>query len=214
MGGARGMTSHDYFEQVSKDWDAMRTEFFSDSVRVSALDALGVTPGGTAVDLGAGTGFVTEALIARGVSVIAVDQSEAMLDELTRKFGGSNVECRVGTAEALPIEDASVDYVLANMYLHHVDDPAQAIGEAARILKPGAALAITDLDEHDFTFLREEQHDRWLGFDHDDVRRWFVAGGLEDVEVSSIGSSCEADSFHGSSRASIGIFLATGRKPL
>jgi ubiquinone/menaquinone biosynthesis C-methylase UbiE len=208
------MTSHDYFEQVSKDWDAMRTELFSDSVRVSALDALDVTPGGIAVDLGAGTGFITEALIARGVSVIAVDQSEAMLDELMRKFGGSNVECRVGTAEALPIEDGSVDYVLANMYLHHVDEPERAIGEATRILKSGAALAITDLDEHHFAFLREEQHDRWLGFDYDAVRRWFVAGGLEDVEVSPIGSTCEADSSDSTSRASIGIFLATGRKPL
>jgi ubiquinone/menaquinone biosynthesis C-methylase UbiE len=206
--------SHDYFEQVSKDWDEMRTGFFADSVRVTALDTLNVAPRSLAVDLGAGTGFLTQALIARGVSVIAVDQSLAMLEELRRKFGAGDVECRLGRAEALPIDDASVDYVLANMYLHHVDDPAQAISEAVRILRPGGAIAITDLDEHDFAFLRVEHHDRWLGFTHEDIERWISSSGLEAVNVSSIGTTCQAESSDGSDRASIGIFLATGRKPL
>jgi predicted RNA methylase len=90
------MNSHRYFEQVAQEWDDMRAGFFSDAVRAAALDALEVETGRVAADLGAGTGFVAEALIARGLSVIAVDQSSAMLAELRRKLG-SSVDCRLGT---------------------------------------------------------------------------------------------------------------------
>lgn len=204
--------SRAYFDRVSQDWDGMRAGFFSESVRTAALDALGVAAGRTAVDLGAGTGFVSEALIARGLSVIAVDQSSAMLAELARKLGSVKVECRIGTAESVPVDDASVDYVVANMYLHHVDEPAAAIHEAVRILRRGGGLAITDLDEHNHFFLKDEHRDRWSGFAHEDVRGWLADAGLKAVGVASAGSTCEADSSDGVTHASIGIFLATGHK--
>ena len=73
--------------------------------------------GKLAADIGAGSGFVTEGLLERGLRVIAVDRSEAMLEEMRRKFGeGGAVEYRIGEAESLPLEDGSVDYVFANMY--------------------------------------------------------------------------------------------------
>ena len=50
-----------------------------------------------------------------------------------------------------------MDYVFANMYLHHVDLPQVAIEEMARVLKPGGKVIITDMDEHDFDFLRKER---------------------------------------------------------
>jgi SAM-dependent methyltransferase len=105
-----------------------------------------------------------------------------------------------------------VDAVFANMYLHHVEDPAGAIAEMARLLKPGGRLVITDLDQHQHTFLLTEQHDRWSGFKRSDVRQWFKQAGLSQVRSESIGSNCCSTSQCGCSSASIEIFLAYGER--
>lgn len=207
------MSSKIYFNQVAGQWDSMRQGFFSEAVRDKALAVSGVQPGQIAADIGAGTGFITEGLIAQGLKVIAVDQSEGMLDEMKLRFAGVDaVDYRLGEAESLPIDNASVDYVFANMYLHHVEDPARAIAEMVRILKPGGKLVITDLDEHGFEFLRTEQHDRWLGFRRNDIRRWFEDAGLPNPIVSSANSRCCSDSCCGTQRADVSIFVALGAK--
>ncbi len=207
------MSSKDYFDQVAGQWDTMRTAFFSEAVREKAYAAAGVRAGQLAADIGAGSGFITEGLLQRGVSVIAVDQSEAMLREMRRKFAGADLDLRLGQAESLPVADASVDAVFANMYLHHVERPAQAIDEMRRLLKPGGRLVITDLDEHNFEFLRTEQYDRWLGFQRLDVSAWFMQAGLVSVSVDSVGESCSADSSCGSQTATVSIFVACGVNP-
>jgi ubiquinone/menaquinone biosynthesis C-methylase UbiE len=207
------MSSKVYFDQVATEWDAMRVGFFSESVRETALAVAGVRSGEVAADIGAGSGFVTEALIQRGLRVIAVDQSEAMLAEMSRKFTGrGDVDYRVGEAALLPSADEAVNYVFANMYLHHVEAPPEAIKEMARILKPGGKLVITDLDEHSFEFLRVEQHDRWRGFRRKDVKHWFEGAGLKNVKVDSAGSNCCAESSCGTESATVSIFVASGQK--
>jgi len=207
------MSSKDYFNQVASQWDEMRTAFFSEAVRERAYAVAGVIPGQAAADIGAGTGFIAEGLVQRGLRVICVDQSEAMLAELRKKFAeAEDVEFRQGEAESLPILDGSLDAVFANMYLHHVEDPARAIREMVRPLKPGGRLVITDLDEHGFEFLRSEHHDRWMGFVREDVRRWFEEAGLLDVAVDSVGESCTSQSNSGSETASVSIFVASGTK--
>jgi len=115
-----------------------------------------------------------------------------------------------------------------------VDDPARAIAEMARILKPGGRLVITDLDLHARRELLDEQHDRWPGFAREDVARWLEAAGLDAIAVEACGERCCADSACSASpvagspaavshvvdsvccaaRAGVSIFLACGRKPL
>ncbi len=207
-------SSKEYFDGLGSDWDELRAGFFSERVREEALSVVEIEEGGVAADLGAGTGFITEALLARGLRVVAVDQSPAMLEALQRKFPSpERVDTRIGEAEDLPIDTASVDYVFANMYLHHVENPATAIYEMVRILRPGGRLVVTDLDTHDFEFLRTEQHDRWLGFERDDVRRWYREAGLENVRVDCVGEDCCAESTEGQD-AAISIFIASGSRPV
>ena len=71
----------------------------------------------------------------------------------------------------------------ANMYLHHVESPQEAIQEMARVLKPHGKLIITDLDEHTFEFLKKEHHDRWLGFKREEVKKWFVNARLHHEQI-------------------------------
>jgi ubiquinone/menaquinone biosynthesis C-methylase UbiE len=208
------LESRQYFDTVAPQWDNLRKGFFSEAVREKAFAVAGVEPGRLAADIGAGVGFVTEGLLTRGLHIIAVDRSEAMLAEMKNRFGeGGAVEYRIGEAESLPLEDSSVDYVFANMVLHHVDSPPAAIREMARILKPGGKLVITDLDRHDFDFLRTEHCDRWMGFDRPDVGRWFTETGLVDVKIDCVGENCCAASQSGCGEAAVSIFVASGTLP-
>jgi SAM-dependent methyltransferase len=110
------MTSRPYFDAVASDWDAMRQGFFSERVREAALDALRVVPGRRAADVGAGTGFMTEALLERGLDVVAIDESPRMLAVLRERLGEESIECRLSDGRSLPLETGSVDYGVANMY--------------------------------------------------------------------------------------------------
>ena len=77
----------------------------------------------------------------------------------------------LGKAGSLSIQDGTVDYAFANMYLHHVEFQSDAIEKMARILKPGGMLVITDLGLTRFEFLKWEHNDRWMGFSRADIYR-------------------------------------------
>ena len=91
------------------------------------------------LDLGAGTGKLTRALLRRGVEVTAVDPSEGMLGELRRVLPG--VPAVTGSAEAIPLPDHSVDAVVVGQAWHWVD-PDRAVPEVARVLTPGGRLSL------------------------------------------------------------------------
>ncbi|PYR88528.1 MAG: SAM-dependent methyltransferase [Acidobacteria bacterium] len=200
-----------YFDEVATRWDEMRRQFFGDGVRRAAIAAAGVAPGMVVVDVGIGTGFLAEAALDAGARVIGIDISDAMLAEARAKFAGRSFESRRGDTDHLPLRDGEADAVVANMVLHHAPDPAGAIREMARALKPRGALVVTDADTHTHEWLRTEQHDLWLGFARGDVASWFLEADLEEVTVGDTQETCCPTSNCGT-QATITIFLARGRK--
>jgi ubiquinone/menaquinone biosynthesis C-methylase UbiE len=104
-------------------------------------------PGGArdVLDLGAGTGTgtgtgkLTTRLVERGLEVIAVDPLPEMLEVLRDSL--PETRALLGTAEDIPLEDNSVDAVLVAQAWHWVD-PARAIPEVARVLRPGGRLGL------------------------------------------------------------------------
>ena len=100
--------------------------------------ALEPAPGPRVLDLGAGTGKLTATLVALGADVIAVEPDPAMLAELRRALPA--VRALPGSAEAIPLPDASVDAVLAGNAMHWFDMDV-AGPEIARVLAPGGILA-------------------------------------------------------------------------
>jgi SAM-dependent methyltransferase len=90
-------------------------------------------------DVGAGTGKLSAVIAATGREVLAVDPDAGMLRALEARHPG--IRTLVGSAERLPLDDASVDAVVFGQAWHWVD-PAAAAAEAARVLRPGGALGL------------------------------------------------------------------------
>lgn len=202
-----------YFDRIASQWDSMSREFYSEAVREKILSLVHAEPGIMVADLGAGTGFISEGMAGGPVSIIAVDQSAEMLRHMKIKFADAdNIDYRKGNAGHLPVRDNIVDYALANMYLHHVDDPASAMREIHRILKPGGRMVLTDLEAHKFEHFRTAYLDLWLGFRHEVIENWMEEAGFRHADVRSIEEYCCATSVKPEDDAKLSIFMATGEK--
>ncbi|MFI1991828.1 class I SAM-dependent methyltransferase [Actinoplanes sp. NPDC020271] len=104
-----------------------------------ALDWLVPSSAKTVADLGAGTGKFTELLVKAGFDVIAVEPSEGMREQLAEVVPTAAVH--EGTAENIPLADASVDAIVMAQAWHWVD-PARGIPEIVRVLRPGGTLGL------------------------------------------------------------------------
>jgi ubiquinone/menaquinone biosynthesis C-methylase UbiE/DNA-binding transcriptional ArsR family regulator len=213
--------SRDYFERNAARWDNLRASYFSDALRDAAMRRAYLSPDMTVADVGGGTGFLSAGLAPRVQAVHLLDASPAMLDQAREALAGfSNVVYHLVESDRLPLPDASVDAVLTNMYLHHMPDPAVAVREMARILRPGGRLVITDMDRHDHAWMREEMADLWLGFNRSDLHAWLVDAGLVNVYVEESGESCCAASEAPQLRAPDGqaaritVLAAVGTRPV
>jgi arsenite methyltransferase len=106
---------------------------------------LDIPSGGTALDVGSGPGTVTSSLArAAGEDGLAlgVDISEAMLARAVRNEAGPQVGFLRADAQRLPLRDNTVDAVVSLAVLQLVPNPAAALGEMARVLRPGGRLAV------------------------------------------------------------------------
>ena len=123
------------------------------------LDAMQIAPSASVLDLGCGTGLVARA-IARHASftgsVAGIDLSPHLVAAATRLAEADGVGARVtfqsGDARKLPFADASFDAVVAHALISHVSAPLAVLKEAARVLKPGATIAVFDGDYASLTF--------------------------------------------------------------
>jgi ArsR family transcriptional regulator len=116
------------------------------------------------------------------IRVIAVDGSAEMLDTATRRLRDAgdldNVELRQGELEALPIADATLDAAILVLVLHYVPDPARALAEVTRVLRPGGRLLIVDMLPHEREEYQQQMGHVWLGFSESQMTRSLSAAGL------------------------------------
>ena len=205
--------SKEYFAEVAGRWDDLRTGYFTEEMRDDAIRRVQLSPLAVVADVGTGTGFVARGLASRVGRVMGFHESPEMLAVARKNLSDlHNVELIEAPGNTLPLPDASLDAVFANMYLHHAPDPAVAIAEMARTLKPGGTLVVMDADEHDQTWLREAMADRWLGFKRNDIRAWFDAACLTDVVVDCAKGTCCPRPGDGETLA-LSVFVALGTRP-
>ena len=164
--------SAEYFERVAGEWDSLRPGYFGEAVRDAAIARAYLRPEMVVADVGSGTGLHGGGPRAAGREGLRGRRLAAMLEAGTQNLAAfGNVEQRLADGAALPFDDAALDAVFANMYLHHCPDPQAAIAEMVRVLKPGGRLVITDMDRHEHAWLRDEMADVWLGFERDEPAR-------------------------------------------
>lgn len=177
-----------YFERVAGDWDHLRRDYFSDAVREALIRRLAPEPNWVVADVGCGTGFLATGLLDTVATVHCLDASAPMLEQARRNLANSDsVHFHLADGGCLPLATGSVDAAVANMYLHHAPDPAGALREMARILRPGGRLVLSDTDEHQEEWMRAEMADLWLGFPRAAVRDWLAEAGLTEVAVEDCG---------------------------
>jgi ubiquinone/menaquinone biosynthesis C-methylase UbiE/DNA-binding transcriptional ArsR family regulator len=150
---------------------------------------LRILPPMAVADLGAGEGLLSELLARRAKKVIAVDNSEKIVEfgaAKAKKNGLKNLEFRLGDLETPPIAVHSVDLVILSQALHHAENPARAVAAASRILRSGGQIMILDLLCHQFEQARELYGDRWMGFAESDLHRWLEEAGFKKIEVGVV----------------------------
>jgi SAM-dependent methyltransferase len=129
-------------------WAAGPVRMYRTLADVLVADAGDAIPGGAVLDLGAGTGAVSDSALAAGArSVVAVDAAEGMLRFAPRE----RPPALVADGSALAVRDRSVDAVLAGCCINHAPDPVAMLTEAGRVVRPGGVVAMS-------TFLAGDEH--------------------------------------------------------
>lgn len=179
----RAAEAQRYFDRHAAQWDTIRQLHVADErVEEAIARLLPVSPSGSLIDLGTGTGRMLEVLGAQFDHAVGCDLSPSMLGIARAKLDRPELRhCRVRQADlyALPFDRDAFDVAVIHQVLHLLDDPARAIREAARVLRPGGRLVIADFAPHDQDFLRTDHAHRWLGFATGAVTDWISEAGLD-----------------------------------
>ena len=149
-------------------------------------------------DLGCGEGYLTLESARWARRVTAVDRSREVLargKELAARRKLTNITWKRGDLENVPLPDRSVDLVLLSQALHHAAEPARALTEAHRILRPGGRVLVLDLRQHEEAWVRSKLGDKWLGFSDAALRSLLRDAGFERVKLQVGAAARSGDPF-------------------
>ncbi|WP_207061909.1 class I SAM-dependent methyltransferase [Motiliproteus sp. SC1-56] len=198
----------DLFQHKAADWDARPLpQQISAGVGAALNRQLALTPELEVMDFGAGTGLVAVQLASKVRQIWAVDISPAMLEKLIAKpeLAGKVTACCQDLLVA-PL-DRRFDLIVSAMALHHVEDTQALLKTFAAHLKPGAEIALADLDREDGSFHPAGTPGIFHhGFDRERLREALEALGFEGVAfTTAVTVSREGRDYP--------IFLVTARWP-
>ena len=171
-----------YFATHAEAWDSIRSLHVAESAVEKAIQqALGDEPVGRLLDVGTGTGRMIELLGPTALQAIGIDKSSEMLRLARVKLEAAGITSSLRQADmyALPLGDGSADSIVIHQVLHYAQNPAAALAEAARVLRPGGRLLVVDFAAHEREDLRTRDAHLRLGFSDEAMAGWFRAAGIE-----------------------------------
>ncbi|HSB79285.1 MAG TPA: arsenite methyltransferase [Candidatus Methylomirabilis sp.] len=156
----------------------------------------GVQSGQVVLDIGSGAGidcFIAAEKVGPAGKVIGLDMTPEMIERArqnAREAGITNVEFRFGEAEKMPVQDASVDWVISNCVINLSPDKPAVFGEITRILRPGGRISISDIVAQDLPEPVRQSRDAWTGclagaISEEAYVKGLEAAGLRDVRVTT-----------------------------
>ncbi|MCG6863949.1 MAG: class I SAM-dependent methyltransferase [Thiogranum sp.] len=177
----------EYFDNKARDWDADdMVRKLSSAIGSAILEHVPLHSQMSVMDFGAGTGLIGSYVAPRVNKIVAVDTSEAMLNRLVSKpelRGKVEAVCRDITDKPL---DAQFDLIISAMAMHHVEDTHKLIQRFAEHLKPGAMLALADLDKEDGSFHPDEAAGVFHhGFERGELQVILEKHGFENVRFQT-----------------------------
>lgn len=183
----RAKAAANYFRQNAAEWETLRSLHVAEAEVEEAMLALGLKGLAKAhrrnlLDIGTGTGRILEVFAPHFEHALGIDLSREMLAIARARLEKAHLEhCQVRQADMyqLPLADHAFDLVTIHQVLHYADRPADAIREAARVLRPEGRLVIVDFAPHDHEALRKAHAHRRLGFRNDEIQTWLKAAGLK-----------------------------------
>lgn len=186
----RAEKAQSYFSRNANEWDELRRLHVSDTeVEAALLKLIGDEPVDTLLDLGTGTGRILELLkdvYRRGVGVDASRDMLAVARANLDRSGIVKASIRHGDIFNLPLDGQDFDLVVIHQVLHFLEQPQQAITEAARMLRPGGRLVLIDLAPHGLEYLRNDHAHIRLGFAKTTMAEWLEKSGLRVEEAQDL----------------------------
>ena len=152
-----------------------------------ARSALPLLEPGDVLDIASGDGVLAELMAPHSNRYVCLDASSKVVAAATERLRRlPNVEVREGDMHALPLDDASFDLVALMHALTYAAHPAQAVAEAARVLRPGGRLLLTSLAKHEHRAVVESFGHVNLGFSEKDLRRFVTKAGMEILSCGTV----------------------------
>ena len=186
-----------YFSEHAESWDQLRSLHVpDDAVETALLKLIGTRPFQSMLDLGTGTGRLLEILAPYYTRGVGIDLSREML-AVARvnldRAGVTHAQVRQGDIYAAQVERNAFDVVTMHQVLHYLDDPARAVQEAARMLRPAGRLIVVNFAPHALEVLRDNHAHQRLGFSDQQMGEWFEASGLQMEDSQSFQPSQPVD---------------------
>ena len=142
---------------------------------------------GDVLDIASGDGVLAELLAPHSGRYVCIDYNQRVVtaaSDRLRRF--ENVEVRTGDMHALPFDNESFDLVVLMQALTYAAKPAQAVAEAARVLRRGGRLLLSSLDRHGHRGVAEAYGHVNLGFSARELRKFAEKAGLQVASLETV----------------------------
>jgi len=187
----RANLSRGFFEQHAGEFTQQQEQISEFSVYsnpiIALLDQLPAARRNSVLEIGPGSGQLLEPLSHRFQKVIALDNSQEMLESAIahcQQSGTCNneqIEFIRGDTGLAVQRSLQVQNIVLNMVLHHVPSPAEILGDISKLLDSEGQLFIAELCDHDQDWVRESCGDLWLGVAPANLNKWLLSNGMREA---------------------------------